>query len=144
MQRVKLNVKKPKTGTGSGNVSRVYGRRRDDGTLRGGRKPGQANRMTRVLKEAIIMAAENVGADGKGKDGLVGYLERIARRDMKAFAPLLGKMLPLQISGDGGTLRIINENTTPSEAAELYAKTLQAMRLPNAAPLKIEGPKVKA
>ncbi len=65
-----------------------------------GKKPGTVNRTTKVLKEAILMAAELSGQDKKGKNGLVGYLVRMANTDMKAFAPLLGKVLPLQIAGD--------------------------------------------
>jgi hypothetical protein len=37
-----------------------------------GRKPGVPNVHTRVLKDAILIAAENYGSDGKGKDGIVG------------------------------------------------------------------------
>lgn len=67
-----------------------------------GRKKGEANKVTRTLKDAILKAAEMVGENGKGKDGLTGYLVTVARTDVKAFASLLGRVLPLQISGDGG------------------------------------------
>lgn len=32
---------------------------------------------------------------------MVGYLESVARNDPKAFTPLLGKVLPLQVTGGG-------------------------------------------
>lgn len=67
-----------------------------------GRPAGTPNKTTRLLKEAILQAAEAVGENGKGKDGLVGYLTRIARRDVRAYATLLGKVIPLQVSGPGG------------------------------------------
>jgi hypothetical protein len=45
----------------------------------GGRKPGTANRLTQELKDAVIEAAERVGSDLKGKDGLIGYLVRVGK-----------------------------------------------------------------
>ena len=65
-----------------------------------GRKKGVPNKTTAVLKEAIITAAEQVGEDGNGTGGLTGYLVHIAKNDIKAFAGLLGKVLPMQIGGD--------------------------------------------
>lgn len=66
-----------------------------------GRVKGSVNKTTRVLKDAILIAAEQSGQDTKGKGGLVGYLKRVADEDVKAFSGLLGRVLPLQITGDG-------------------------------------------
>jgi hypothetical protein len=41
------------------------------------------------LLEAIPLAAAQVGYDGRGEGGLVGYLERIARTEPKLFMKLL-------------------------------------------------------
>lgn len=68
---------------------------------KGGSRKGVPNKTTRTLKEAILLAAEQVGDDGAGADGLVGYLRRVAREDVKAFSGLLGKVLPLTIAGEG-------------------------------------------
>jgi len=65
----------------------------------------KALRQTRVLREAILEAATAYGSDGQGKDGLVGYLFKIADEDLKAFTTLLGKLLPLQISADPASAR---------------------------------------
>lgn len=43
--------------------------------------------------EAIILAAEQVGEDGAGRDGLVGYLRGIARRYPKSYVALIRRML---------------------------------------------------
>jgi hypothetical protein len=67
-----------------------------------GRKPGSVNKTTKALREAILEAAERSGRDQQGKGGLVGYLKRVADEDLKAFAGLLGKVLPLQVTGEGG------------------------------------------
>lgn len=66
----------------------------------GGSRKGRPNKTTSILKEAIILAAEEVGQDGEGYGGLTGYLRRVALEDVKAFSGLLGKVLPLQIVGD--------------------------------------------
>lgn len=70
------------------------------GERRGGRSKGTPNKATAALKEAILLAAEKVGFDGKGKNGLEGYLTMVAATDTKAFVGLLGKVLPLQVHGD--------------------------------------------
>ena len=67
--------------------------------LRPGNRRGPA-KTTKLLKEAILQAAEEHGEDDAGKDGLTGYLRKVAREDVKAFAGLLGKVLPLEVSGD--------------------------------------------
>lgn len=66
----------------------------------GGRVAGTPNKNTALLKDAIIQAAQNVGLDGKGKKGLEGYLTALAISEPKAFSALLGRVLPLQITGD--------------------------------------------
>jgi hypothetical protein len=72
-----------------------------------GRPKGVPNKNTTLLKDAILSAAQQVGEDGAGKDGLVGYLVAVAKSDMKAFAGLLGKVLPIQLTGEGGAAIII-------------------------------------
>jgi hypothetical protein len=72
-----------------------------------GRKAGQPNKTTRILKEAIILAAEKVGSDKRGTDGLVGYLVNIAKTRPEEFCALLGKVLPLQLTGpNDGPLQV--------------------------------------
>ncbi|WP_189423556.1 hypothetical protein [Devosia pacifica] len=72
-----------------------------------GRPKGLPNKTTSKLKDAILLAAEKSGGDTKGKDGLVGYLKRVADEDVKAFSGLLGKVLPMQVTGeDGGPIRV--------------------------------------
>ena len=63
----------------------------------GGRKKGSTNKITALLKDAILKAAEKAG----GKEGLVGYLRTQALKQPGPFMALLGKVLPMQIANDG-------------------------------------------
>lgn len=89
-----------------------------------GKKPGTVNKTTKVLKEAILMAAELTGRDKKGKEGLVGYLRMVAERDVKSFSVLLGKVLPMQITGEGGgpiPIAVIDPTTLSKEQLRAIA-----------------------
>jgi hypothetical protein len=72
----------------------------DPRSNRNGRPKGKPNRVTTLLKDAIIRAAELTGRDKKGKDGLVGYLQRLAIYEPKSFAALLGRVIPLHVVAD--------------------------------------------
>lgn len=65
-----------------------------------GRPPGP-NKFTHQLKEAILEAAQTLGEDGKGKNGLLGFLIKEAKKpDNSNYMRLLGRVLPLTIVGD--------------------------------------------
>lgn len=66
-----------------------------------GRPKGSQNKTTAILKDAILQAAEKAGGEG----GMVGYLTLQATQNPQSFLPLLGKVLPMQVTGeDGGAL----------------------------------------
>lgn len=68
-----------------------------------GRPKGSPNKLPRALKESILEAAERAG----GPEGTVGYLTTQATVNPTAFMTLLGKVLPMQITGEGdGPLRV--------------------------------------
>jgi hypothetical protein len=68
-----------------------------------GRPKGIPNKATGLLKDAILQAAALAG----GKEGLVGYLTAQAKEEPVAFMGMLGKVMPLQIVGEGdGPLRV--------------------------------------
>jgi len=84
-----------------------------------GRPKGSQSKTTKTLKEAILLAAEKVGEDGKGKEGLTGYLVGLARSEPKAFSALLGRVLPLTIGSDGAGLVVtVKDYTGRSRDAE--------------------------
>jgi hypothetical protein len=75
----------------------------------GGRKKGTPNKTTALLKDAILRAAENAGKD----DGMVGYLTAQAVLNPGPFMALLGKVLPMQVTGEeGGALQIVVKQFT--------------------------------
>lgn len=63
-----------------------------------GRPKGVPNKTTAMLKDALLEAAAKAG----GKAGLVGYLTKQANENPQSFLPLLGKVLPMQVTGEGG------------------------------------------
>lgn len=57
-----------------------------------GRKAGVPNKLTREVKQMILDALEQAGG--------VTYLTKQATANPTAFLTLLGKVLPLQVTGD--------------------------------------------
>lgn len=57
-----------------------------------GRPPGALNKTTVEIKTAIIEAFEKAGG--------VDYLVRLAAEDPRTFCTLVGKVIPLQVTGD--------------------------------------------
>lgn len=84
-----------------------------------GKAPGTQNATTRLLKEAILSAAELADASLQAKAAgdpskareikgtLTGYLAWLAEKQPTSFAGLLGRVLPIQIkttsSGDAAS-----------------------------------------
>jgi hypothetical protein len=61
------------------------------------------------LLEAVLLAAEQVGEDNHGRDGLVGYLVRLARIEPIFFATLLARVPLHAIVGEKESEPIIME-----------------------------------
>jgi hypothetical protein len=104
------------------------------GERRIGRTKGTPNRTTKLIREAAILAAESVGSDGKGRDGLKGYLAWAARREPVAFLKLLEKILPTQLhvagTGEGGAVKHEHTHELKQMTAQQYADALKARGLP--------------
>jgi hypothetical protein len=60
----------------------------------GGRAKGTPNKMTKALKDMILQALDGAGG--------VEYLKRQATENPGPFMTLVGKVLPLQVTGEGG------------------------------------------
>lgn len=70
------------------------------GRKTGGRQKGSPNKTTAQLKDMVLQAlAESGGVD---------YLKQTAIEHPAAFMTLLGKVLPLQVTGEsGGPIQLI-------------------------------------
>ncbi len=64
------------------------------GTRLGGRQKGSRNKIPSALKDMILAALSNVGG--------VDYLTAQAGENPVAFMALIGKVLPLQLTGENG------------------------------------------
>ncbi len=60
----------------------------------GGRQAGTPNKTTAALKDAILAALDTVGGEA--------YLVKVANENPQVFCTLLGKVLPMQVTGEGG------------------------------------------
>jgi hypothetical protein len=81
--------------------SREAGARFQSGhAKRAGRPKGTPNHLTRDLKEAIVEAAIASGYNKRGKDGLKGYLKRVADHDVRTYVVLLRAVLPRHIEAN--------------------------------------------
>lgn len=122
----------------SGSKDKVTGRFLPGHDGGGRRERGQHNKITRDLKEGIVTAAIQVGEDGKGKGGLVGYLRFLARKQPKAFSQLLGRVLPLQISATPGSfIGSVNIIPVPPDKY-LSAEQVAAMMAPATDPVIVD------
>ncbi len=60
----------------------------------GGSRKGRPNKATAALKDMILEALDDAGG--------VSYLQKQADKNPSAFLTLVGKVLPLQVTGEGG------------------------------------------
>ena len=63
-----------------------------------GRPPGRLNKTTVAAKEAIQLAAEGLG----GTDRLIAWAQEDPLNERAFWANIYPKLLPLQVSGEGG------------------------------------------
>ncbi len=75
------------------------------GTRPAGRQKGTPNKLTASVKEMILAALEGAGG--------AKYLRTQADANPAAFMTLVGKVLPLQVTGaDGGAIKVEHLDTT--------------------------------
>lgn len=78
------------------------------GIKTGGRKKGTPNKITRDIREAVLQSFETVGG--------AAYLAEQARTNPTAYLTLVGKVLPLQVTGEsGGPVKVTVEWSKSAE-----------------------------
>ena len=75
-------------------VAKASSRGSKPGERRGGRVKGTPNKNTAALKDMILAALDGAGG--------IEYLKTQATATPAAFLTLVGKVLPLQLTGEGG------------------------------------------
>jgi hypothetical protein len=81
------------------------------GKKTGGRQKGTPNKITANLKDAVLNAFSQVGGEN--------YLVKVAQDNPQVFCGLLGKVLPTQVTGDGGgPVRLIVETGVPRDGTD--------------------------
>jgi hypothetical protein len=78
------------------------------GIKTGGRQKGTPNKITRDIREAVLQSFEIVGG--------AQYLAEQARLNPTAYLSLVGKVLPLQVTGaDDGPVKLVVEWSKSAE-----------------------------
>lgn len=62
-----------------------------------GRPEGATNKYTRVIKEALLIAAEEHGRNGHGKGKLVGFMHKVLDEDLRTFCMMMARAMSLQV-----------------------------------------------
>tara|TARA_B100001245_G_scaffold219937_1_gene190106 strand:- start:80 stop:469 length:390 start_codon:yes stop_codon:yes gene_type:complete len=95
-----------------------------------GKKPGTQNRSTKALKDALLRAGDRAGGvdpDGNPR-GVEGWLLELAADDPKAFASLLGRLLPteskIQTEGPTVVIRDYSGGKRPGQAVPVAVAEL--------------------
>lgn len=70
------------------------------GIKTGGRQKGTPNKVSGQLKDAILEAAKRAG--GGDQEGVIKYLQAQALANPAPFLSLIGKVLPMQVTGEDG------------------------------------------
>lgn len=94
-------------------------------------KPGARgpNKVTRVLQEALLLAAEEVGNVYLPGEGLVGYFKVHAIDNPKTFMALLGRVIPLQVH--------LNNNKDDDKPQRMTREELRQLALARGLPTAI-------
>lgn len=70
-----------------------------------GRPKGSVNKTTALLKDAILKAATDAG-----NGDMAAYLQQQAVENPGPFMALLGKVLPMQVTGeDGDAIKVVHK-----------------------------------
>ena len=80
---------------------------------------GAKNYWTREVKEAILDAANELGEDGHGYDGLKGYMKFLGSTEPKTFGMLIRAVMPTQVTVEHKDVKIDTVEDVEKELASI-------------------------
>jgi hypothetical protein len=99
------------------------------GQKTGGRVKGTPNKMTQTAKEAIALAAEQLGGTAR----LVAWAQEEPQNERVFWGTIYPKLLPLQVTGkDDGPLKTESTLNVTGLSTEILAAILKARDAANA------------
>jgi hypothetical protein len=135
---VKITPSKGKTGPKT--LPPGPGKRFEKGNRLGrGRPKGSANKLPLEAKEAIIEALTKFGdggdlieaadgvyeREGGGRDGLVGFVTLVAKRELKSAAMLFAKVIPMQMNAS-----VLHKSDEPYRSVEEIEADMRSRGIP--------------
>jgi len=96
--------------------------------FKGKTRKGSKNKFTHVVKDALLQGVARVGADGRGKRGLVGYWETIAREYPELTAKLLAKTMPIDMRMTELAAQLSQPNNQQQNAPQPLTLNFNAIR----------------
>jgi hypothetical protein len=105
------------------------------GERRGGRQAGTPNKITRELREMVLVALDRAGG--------VDYLTRQAKANPTAFLSLVGKLLPRENKPEDNGRLTLGElvEAAIEHGKKLSSQALVEMEAKNAVPLSLPSPR---
>lgn len=97
------------------------------GERRGGRVKGQLNAVTRCLKTALMLAAEESDHCPPGKQSLAGYCLWLANERPELYVSMLARLIPVQakIETTGPPLPPLSMNMPIDEMISNFAEKIK-------------------
>jgi hypothetical protein len=102
-----------------------------------GRPKGARNYFARNVQEALLKAVNRFGADGRGKDGLEGYLFKMCGEEPKSVMTMLNSTMPTRITVEQRPKRYRTLDEVRQELAQ-YGIDFTQPALPN-----YKGPEIE-
>jgi hypothetical protein len=100
-----------------------------------GRQPGSQNKVTVILKNAILESFERLGG--------VSYLEAVGRSDPKAYLTLMSKIIPRTESKPETTVSTLSDAEIRSRVALMLREGLSAEAISTGESIEAEAVTVK-
>lgn len=102
-----------------------------------GKPKGAKAKVTKTLREAVLLAGEQAGNKLEPNGGMVAYLRNIAETQPQLYMPILGRVLPLDVTSSDGSMRPVvalymPDNRRDGDDAKVieHAKPAQALPEP--------------